>query len=112
MSGVYIHANRIEAILDDRMKRPVPWWVPWVVDLSLGIAMVVMSARARTLTDQLGLAGLFAIPFAVAYFAFVNLQYSIDFALPLFVLMLHLLLEKYREFGHHPEPVKPAADAA
>jgi len=112
MSGVYIHANRIEAILDDRIKRPVPWWVPWVVDVLLGVAMVVMSARARTLADQLALVALFALPFVIAYFAFVNLQCSIDFALPLFVLMIHLLLEKYREFGHHPEPVKPAADAA
>jgi hypothetical protein len=74
--------------------------------------MVVMSARARTLADQLALVALFALPFVIAYFAFVNLQCSIDFALPLFVLMIHLLLEKYREFGHHPEPVKPAADAA
>jgi len=111
MPGVYIHANRIEAILDERIKLPVPWWVPWVVDIALGLAMVIVSARARTPADQLGLVALFAAPFVIAYVAFVNLQCSIDFALPLFVLMLHLVLEKYREFGHRKETVK-AADAA
>jgi hypothetical protein len=73
--------------------------------------MVIVSARARTPVDQLGLVALFALPFVIAYVAFVNLQYSIDFALPLFVLMLHLVLEKYREFGQRKETVK-AADAA
>jgi CHASE2 domain-containing sensor protein len=111
MPGVYIHANRIEAILDERIKLPVPWWVPLVVDIFLGLAMVIVSARARTPADQLGLVALFAVPFLIAYFAFVNLQCSIDFALPLFVLMLHLVLEKYREFGHGKGTVK-AADAA
>jgi CHASE2 domain-containing sensor protein len=115
MIGAYIHANWIEAILDQRVKRPVPWWVAIAVDLALGISMVVLSARARTTADQFGLVALFAIPIAIAYVAFVDLEYSLDFTLPLLVLMVHLILDKYRELGHRqhatsPRPAETATD--
>ncbi len=98
MSGVYLHANRIEAILDGRVKRPSPWWFPWVFDITLGVMLVVWSARARTLRAQLLAVGVFAAPVIVAYFLSVNLHYALDFALPLLVLAAHLTLDKYCDY--------------
>jgi hypothetical protein len=112
MIGAYVHANWIEAILEQRIKRPVPWWVAIGVDLALGISMVVLSARARSAADQLGLVLLFAIPIAVAYVAFVDLEYSLDFTLPLLVLMVHLMLDKYRELGHRHRATKTRSGEA
>jgi CHASE2 domain-containing sensor protein len=109
MVGVYIHANRIEALLQGHMKGTLPPWVPVLVDLTLGLTLVLLWSRSKTVTARLWLIALFAIPIATAYVLFVNLQYALDFALPLFVLMIDLGLEAYHGLGQHSkEPVHAA----
>jgi CHASE2 domain-containing sensor protein len=109
MVGVYIHANRIEALLQGHMKGTLPPWVPVLVDLTLGLTLVLLWSRSKTVTARLWLIALFAIPIATAYVLFVNLQYALDFALPLFVLMIDLGLEAYHGLAQHSkEPVRAA----
>jgi CHASE2 domain-containing sensor protein len=108
MIGVYLHANRIESLLQGRVKSVLPWWVPLVVDLTLGFTMVALWTLATTTLQRVRALLLFAVPIVLAYLLFVNLRYALDFALPMLVLVGHFGIESVRE----PGKPKEASDAA
>lgn len=99
MPGMYIHANYVEALLDDRVKVPVSKWFASGLDLVLALAFVIALARANTIVKKAAVIGIFIVPLALAYFLFVNLQYSLDFTLPLVLLFAHFGVEVTREVG-------------
>lgn len=112
MPGVYLHANRVEAILGRRLKRPSPWWLPWLVDLTLGTFLVVLSVRVRSLSKKLAYFAVFAVlPFCCAYFAAANARYALDFVLPTFLLSGHFVHDAVTERRHGGRKKRRAAKA-
>jgi CHASE2 domain-containing sensor protein len=111
MQGVEVHANYVEALLDDRTKVPLPAPVAFAIDLLLGIGMVAIFRRARSSLGRAWLLALVFVPLAFSYVAFVNFSYSLDFALPLVLLGLHFGLDVYRKLPPEREPPHPLATA-
>lgn len=97
MRGLYFHANYVEALLDDRIKLPVPTWFNLSFNLVISALLVYCYEHAKHSWTVLAL---FLIPLIAAYFLSVNVKYSLDFVLPLAVLFFHLFLEHYRHLRH------------
>lgn len=86
-------------MLNDRVKVPVSKWFAAGLDLALAVAFVVALARVRAFWKRTAVLGFFVVPLVLAYFLFVTLQYSLDFALPLVLLLVHFGVEVTREIG-------------
>lgn len=95
MRGMYLQANYVEGLLDDRIRSVVPHSLASLIDLALGVLMIWFSWRARSFRGQLLRLGVFFIPVCLAYVASANLGYVFDFALPLLLLFLHAFAEHY-----------------
>jgi CHASE2 domain-containing sensor protein len=92
--GVYIHANYAESLLDGRYKRPVSSLAAAVIDLALGVALIASFHRLRQMRARLVILGLLALPAIGAYILFVSSGLYLDFALPMLLLVVHLLTEE------------------
>jgi CHASE2 domain-containing sensor protein len=95
MRGMYLQANYIEGLLDDRILYALPEWFASLIDLILGGLMIYLSSRKKTIGKKFGVLGVFLIPVALAYVASANLGYVIDFVLPLALLFLHAFADHY-----------------
>lgn len=98
MRGIFFHGNYVEALLDSRMKIPVPSRLALFLDLALGVLIIWATRKPKKLAAALLTASVFLIPLIAAYVVFVNLNYCLDFVLPLALLPLHVLLEDYFHF--------------
>ncbi|HYA96856.1 MAG TPA: hypothetical protein VEH49_02080, partial [Methylomirabilota bacterium] len=109
MRGMYLQANYVEGLLDDRIRSTVPHWLASAIDLVLGGFMIWVSRRAHTFARRLLWLTLFFIPLGLGYVASANLGYVFDFSLPLVLLFLHAFVEHYlqlhrRAHAHVPQP--------
>jgi CHASE2 domain-containing sensor protein len=99
MRGMYLHANYIEALLDNRYSRGVPLWATLLIDFVAGAALYVLFHKSK---DHRGsqLAVLIVLPMlAVAsYIVFANLNMYLDFILPLGAYFVHLTVEYVRDY--------------
>lgn len=96
--GCVLHANYVEALLDDRFNRVVPAWLAVLVDLLLAIWLYyayTKTSRQRRLLLLL----LFCVPLIVAYVSFTNIGLYLDFMLPLGLCFLHLITEHVVEYN-------------
>jgi CHASE2 domain-containing sensor protein len=109
MAGMFIHANYIEALLDDRYQRMVSLPFALVFDLAVGILLYTCFQNASTVTGKLGVLGVFFLPLISAYVIFANLNWYLDFVPPLMLCFVHLIYELWREYRrlrhaeNHPE---------
>jgi len=112
MRGMYLHANYIEALLDDRYSSEVPWWAALAIDLVVGAWLYVQFHLAVRRADRLRL---LIIPLALlvaSYVTFANLNVYLDFILPLGACFVHLAVEyvrSYRELSKGRPAYAPAA---
>jgi CHASE2 domain-containing sensor protein len=95
LRGMYVQANYIEGLLDDRTLFALPEWLAFLIDLTLGGLMIYLSSRGRTISKRLLVLGVFFLPVALAYVASANLGYVIDFVLPLTLLFVHAFADHY-----------------
>jgi CHASE2 domain-containing sensor protein len=100
MAGMYLHANYIEALLDERYQKEVPLWLGLVLDLVVGAGLYVSFHRANTLKGKLRILGLFFVPLAASYVAVANAGFYLDFILPLLGCFVHLGVEFARDYAH------------
>lgn len=106
MRGMYLQANYIEGLLDDRIRSTVPRWAASAIDLGLALLMIRFSKQGKRLPARLALLAVFLVPVIFAYIASVNLGYVIDFVLPLLLLFIHAFLEHYLHLQHLAHLVK------
>lgn len=100
MAGMYLHANYIEALLDERYQKEVPLWLGLLLDLIVGAGLYVSFHRANTLKGKLRVLGLFFVPLVASYIAVANAGFYLDFILPLLGCFVHLGVEFARDYAH------------
>jgi CHASE2 domain-containing sensor protein len=95
ISGVFLHANYVEALLSANFQPGVPRWAGVVLDVLLALfAYIGFASRTRLLTRS-AFVVLLVTPLVVAYFLFANLGLYLDFVLPLFLIIGHLSIDHY-----------------
>lgn len=95
--GAMIHANFVEALLDNRTSAPWSERVREVIE----ILLVVILAIAFALLDQpirkaLGLLVLILIVVGFSYFSWLNLGHFYDFSIPLILIGIHAVYEQFQ----------------
>jgi CHASE2 domain-containing sensor protein len=100
MAGMYLHANYIEALLDERYQKEVPLWLGLVLDLVVGAGLYICFHRANTSRGKLRILALFFVPLAASYIAVANAGFYLDFILPLLGCFVHLGVEFARDYVH------------
>lgn len=111
--GMYLHANYIEGLLDNRVLFNVPRMVAAVIDVILAIGMLYLVGKVSGVWKFVLLLVLF-VPLGLAYIAAVNLGYCIDFVVPLLLLLLHPAIQAYVDLlplPHHKEGARVAKHA-
>jgi len=98
MTGMYVHANYIEALLDDRYQPEVPLWAAIGFDLLIGGALYLSFHKASTRRGKLLVLGVFLAPLVASYVVFANLNLYLDFILPLGACFVHLVVEFARDY--------------
>ena len=98
MQGMYLHANYIEGLLDDRDQLEVPIWFGLLFDLVVGGALYYSFHKAKKMAYKLVVMGLFFIPLFASYIVFANLNRYLDFVLPLLGCFVHLTVEIARDY--------------
>lgn len=98
MAGMYIHANYIEALLDDRYQRIVPLPFGLAFDLLVGILLYIYFHEAANLSGKLKVLGVFLLPLLASYVIFANFNWYLDFILPLMLCFAHLVFELGRSY--------------
>jgi CHASE2 domain-containing sensor protein len=103
MAGMYIDANYIEALLDDRYQRIVPLPFGLAFDLLVGILLYVYFREAVTARGKLKVLGVFLLPLLASYVIFATFNWYLDFILPLMLCFAHLVFEcgrSYQQLRH------------
>jgi CHASE2 domain-containing sensor protein len=98
MQGMYIQANYIEALLDDRYQKEVPLWIGFSFDLVIAGALYHFFHRASSRGGKIFVLVVFLFPLAASYIVFANLNLYLDFILPLSACFVHLIVELVRDY--------------
>jgi CHASE2 domain-containing sensor protein len=99
MSGLGLHANYLESLLQHQFTHEVPAWVGVLIDLVVGLIIFLASEMAtKWWLKLIVLSATFFIPIAFA-FLFLDLgNVYLDFLLPIELYFLHIL---YTLFEKH-----------
>ena len=97
MRGIFFHGNYVEALLDSRMKIPVPSRLALFLDLALGVLIIWATRKPKKLAAALLTASV-ANSVDCCLCGFCEFELLLDFVLPLALLPLHVLLEDYFHF--------------
>ncbi len=93
MAGMYLHANYIEALLDDRYMKEVPAVPALLFDIAVAALLYLSYHRAKNTRGRYVILSVFLIPLMTGYIVFVTLGYYLDFVLPLAGCFVHLGFE-------------------
>jgi CHASE2 domain-containing sensor protein len=91
--GMYVHANHIEALLDDRYMKEFPALPALLIDLIIAGLLYWRYHKAKTTRGRYLVLGVFLVPFLLGYIVLVNFGYYLDFILPLVGCFIHLGFE-------------------
>jgi len=98
ISGVLMHENYTEGILDERLVTPLPDWVRFAIEAIVGIAFAIAFAAFSEFWMKLLLLVGIAVSLLLAqWLAFILFASLLDVFLPLVSLALHSILEKLLE---------------
>lgn len=98
MSGVFLHANYIEDLLDNRFQHPVSFWWALGFDMVFALSLYVVHHEVRGQVGKWAVLGILVCLLMLTYGLFVNLNYYMDFVLPLSLCFVHLAYEDVREY--------------
>jgi CHASE2 domain-containing sensor protein len=93
MAGIYLQANYIEAILDDRYMKEVPAVPALFFDIVVAALLYVSYHNASTTRGRYVILSVFLFPLMTGYIVFLTLGYYLDFVLPLVGCFAHLGFE-------------------
>ena len=93
--GALIHANFVEALLDNRTSPPWSEHVREVIEILLAVILAIVFALLdQPLRKGLGLLTLVAVLIIFSYFSWLNLGHFYDFSIPLVLIGLHAIYEQ------------------
>ncbi len=96
--GLYLHANYVEALLDEKYKHEVPHWFAILLDLGLALMMYVGFDLADPRGWRIPLVLIVMIvPLSVAYLLFATSGLYLDCIMPLAACIFDLAVEHYTE---------------
>ena len=98
LAGMYVHANYIEALLDDRYQSEVPLSFALMFDLFVGAWLYVQFHRAQTRKARLQILLIPSFLLFATYVIFTNLNFYLDFILAFSIYFLHLGVEYVRDY--------------
>jgi hypothetical protein len=90
IAGIYLPANYIEALLDDRYVKQVQHCF---FDIVVATLLYVSYHKAETAHGRYLVLSVFLLPLMAGYIALVTLAYYLDFVLPLVGCFAHLGFE-------------------
>jgi CHASE2 domain-containing sensor protein len=93
MAGIYLQANYIEALLDDRYMKEVPGIPALLFDIVVAALLYLSYHRATSTRGRYIVLSVFLLPLLGGYIVFVALGYYLDFVLPLMGCFAHLGFE-------------------
>lgn len=89
--GLFLHANYIESLLDNRFKQAVPKWLAVMVDFCLAMLMYLSFHSVTRTSKRIGVLAAFLLPLTIAYFLFANAGRYLDFMIPLSLCFIDLV---------------------
>ena len=93
--GAFIHANFVEALLDNRTSPPWSEHVREVIEILLAVTLAIVFALLdQPLGKGLGLLALVTVLIIFSYFSWLNLGHFYDFLIPLVLIGLHAIYEQ------------------
>jgi CHASE2 domain-containing sensor protein len=102
MPGVFLHANYVEAILNDRTYRPLSDKLVMALEIALVLGVAVILALSMGTLRTFTLVSAVCVGFVfVSYFFLQNLGMFFDFFVPVAVLSGHLAVEKVMHWRKH-----------
>jgi CHASE2 domain-containing sensor protein len=120
LPGALVHANYVEAILNERTYKPLSDQLVIAFEVGLVLAVAVLLAlEVRPLWKVMFVAGTTSFFIVLSYFFLQNLGMFFDFFVPVVVLVGHVAVEKVLHWRHaerynvghspasSPEKVKP-----
>jgi CHASE2 domain-containing sensor protein len=105
ISGLALHANYIESLLQHQFEPEVPVWVGVIIDVLTGLVVYVCFGLTSGIQRFFVLLSAFLIPPLVAFIFLVTLNRYLDFLLPLELYFLHILYETAKEYSEQKHPV-------
>ena len=110
--GVYLHANYVESLLDQRFAGPLPVYAALLVDLGFGyLLLVVMHWAEGNAWRLIVMFACVLIPVLAAYILMVNLGRYLDFVIPMLLLFLHIPIDRLEKIREHRGSKEPCEDA-
>jgi CHASE2 domain-containing sensor protein len=95
MLGMYLHANYVEGLLDNRIKLRIGRWTGVVLDVGLALLIMIAGAKAHKFWQRtlvIVVASLFVL---LLYLAAADLGYCLDVLAVLLIMFVHTGWEHY-----------------
>lgn len=101
MPGVFVHANYVEALLDQRTFEPAAEWAVSALEVAVVLTcIIVLGLPLRTWTKAAIYISAFFLLVVVNYLSLHNFGRFFDFFVPLVVIVCHLIFEQVVEWRH------------
>jgi len=88
--NLYLHANYVEALLDNRYKASVPKWLMLIIDFLLSMLIYLSAHSVRQISKRIGVLAAFLLPLLLGYIVFQNAGRYLDFLVPLSLCFVDL----------------------
>ncbi|HEX8148810.1 MAG TPA: CHASE2 domain-containing protein [Pyrinomonadaceae bacterium] len=96
--GAFIHANYVEALLDSRTYNPIGERAAVAIEVTISVLLALILSLHIRLSAKLVAALIFClVMMAITYVSWQNLGMFFDFFIPVVLLVVHVLVEKFRE---------------
>ena len=94
MSGLGLHANYVETLLQHQSAHEWPLWFDIIIDLLVGLIVYTLFEIWHAWWKiTLLLVGVSCLPLLIAYISLVTLNVYLDFVLPIELYFLHIVYE-------------------
>lgn len=111
MTGAFVHANFVEAMLDQRAIEPVEEWIVKMLEiLVLLFALVVFAVTESPVWKAAGATGACAALVALNFLMLHTMGRFFDFFIPLVVIVMHIFYEQVSEWRHDARLHKASAE--
>jgi CHASE2 domain-containing sensor protein len=99
ISGVFLHANYVEALIGEHIYHPWGEEAAVILDVVLAVSLAILFALEVGVWWKLGVAFVLSLSLIVfSYFSLQNLGAFFDFFVPSILILLHAFIERVREW--------------
>lgn len=103
--GVYLHANYVEALNDDRFGIAAPRWAAILLDLLAAVLVYLAFLRAKRTATRMAVLFMAVVFLSAPYIFATNFGMYVDFVAVLSLCLVHLAIEHYFELRSHAKEI-------